>query len=339
MSSDTTPSSFSLRSLAPIAPVAVVSAGLLWAFGSTLVELSQAWNNPTYSHGWLVPLFAAFLLWMRRDQFEADKAQPSFWGLLLLAAGLALWLVGTYWHYVWLGPISFIPCVAGVVLIFGGWAGWKWAWPSVMFLAFMVPLPFRLANALSGPLQRLATVCSTFVMQCLGLPALAEGNVILLNDHQIGIVEACSGLRMLVVFFALSTAVVLVINRHWVDRVILLVSAVPIALIANIARVTITGIMYEMDQSDAAFHFYHDLAGWLMMPLALGLLWAELALLNVLFIDAPAEPARPAPSPARKARQAPAPAAPRPPRQRAVTNNRPAAQPQQQAPASGGPAR
>src|SRR5262245_48198023 len=257
MSSDTTPS-FSLRSLAPLAPAAIVSAALLWAFAPTFVELSQAWNNPTYSHGWLVPVFAAFLLWMRREQLEADRLQPSFWGLALLAAGLGLRLVGSYWHFVWLEPISFIPCVAGVILLFGGWAGWKWAWPSVLFLAFMVPLPYRLANAMSGPLQRLATVSSTFVMQAMGLPALAEGNTILLNDNQIGIVEACSGLRMLVVFFALSTAVVLVINRHWLDRVILLVSAVPIALVANIFRVTITGVMYEMGYDEAASHFFHD---------------------------------------------------------------------------------
>src|SRR5262249_8395944 len=153
--------------------------------------------------------------------------------------------------------LSIVPCAAGIVLLFGGRAAWRWAWPAVLFLCFMIPLPYRVANALSGPLQWLATITSTFIMQVLGLPALAEGNVILLNDHQIGIAEACSGLRMLVVFFALSTAVVLVIQRHWIDKTIIMLSAIPIALISNIIRVTVTGVMYELGQSEMANAFFH----------------------------------------------------------------------------------
>jgi exosortase len=281
------------QSLGALAPFALPLACLAWAFWTTLVELAQTWNsNPQYSHGFLVPAFAAFLLYLRRDQIDPEGMRRGAWfrllgaGLLLL--GVAVRLAGTWWFYVSADPISLLPCLAGVVLLVGGRAAWRWAWPAVLFLAFMIPLPFRVASALSGPLQRLATVTSTYVMQTLGLPALAEGNVILLNEHQIGIVEACSGLRMLVVFFALSTAMVLVVRRHWLDRVLILASAVPIALVSNIGRVTGTGVMYEMGYSEMANHFFHDAAGWLMMPMALGMLWAELWLLSHLFLDAPA---------------------------------------------------
>jgi exosortase len=240
----------------------------------------------------------------------------------LLALGLALRLFGTFWHFISLDAISIVPTVAGLTLLLGGRAGWRWAWPGVLFLAFMIPLPFSVAGAMSGPLQRLATVSSTFVMQTLGMPALAEGNVIRLNDHEIGIVEACSGLRMLVVFIALATAVTLVIRRHWIDRVLILASAVPIALLSNMIRVTVTGIMYEAGYSEMASHFFHDVAGWLMMPLALGMLGLELKVLSWLFVEAPAAPARqaaPRPTRARPAPRTRRPAA-RPAEKRQVEN-------------------
>jgi exosortase len=300
-----------LRNLAPLALPLVC---LAWAFWPTFVELVVTWKtSPQYSHGFLVPVFAAFLLWTRRDRLPAaaspDDVRFRAAGAAVLLLGVAVRLMGTYWFFNSADAISILPCVAGVVLLVGGRDVWRWAWPGVLFLAFMIPLPFRVANALSEPLQRLATVSSTFVMQTLGLPALAEGNVILLNEHLIGIVEACSGLRMLVVFFALSTAMVLVVRRHWVDRVIILLSAAPIAVISNILRVTVTGVMYDLGYSEMASHFFHDVAGWLMMPLALGMLWAELWFLGKLFIDAPA--VRPAAA-ATAQRTSPAPRPPMP---------------------------
>jgi exosortase len=285
----TTPAAAPRLRVAPLAPLVLTLAALTWTYWTTLVDLAQTWSsNPQYSHGFLVPVFAGFLLWLRRDRLDPAALRPSWWGLVLIAAGLALRLFATYKYFVSVDGISLLPCIAGLVLLLGGRAAWRWAWPAVFFLGFMIPLPYTLANALSGPLQHLATVTSTYVMQTLGMPALAEGNVILLEENQIGIVEACSGLRMLVVFFALATAVVLVVSRHWLDRVLIVASAIPIALAANIIRITTTGVMYEMGQSEMANHFFHDVAGWLMMPLALGMLWVELKVLGRLVIEVPA---------------------------------------------------
>jgi exosortase len=146
--------------------------------------------------------------------------------------------------------------------------------------------------ALTDPLQRIATLASTFALQTIGLPALADGNVILLNDVELGIVEACSGLRMLVIFFALSTAVVLVIKRRPWEKALLVASAVPIALVANVTRITVTGVLHETAGREIADAVFHDLAGWLMMPLALGLLWVELKLLSRLLLDTAPGPVR-----------------------------------------------
>ncbi len=219
---------------------------------------------------------------------QIENSQPNFvLGLILLTAGISLRLFGSCYYYVWLEPISIVPSVAGLVLLIGGSGAWKWAWPSVLFLSFMVPLPYRVDTALAGPLQRLATVVSTFLMQVIGLPALAEGNTILVNDHTLGIVEACSGLRMLVVFFALSTAVVMVIQRPWLDKLIVLMSSIPIALFCNVIRILVTGILFEATSSEWAHAFFHDAAGWMMMLLALALLAGELQLLSAIFVPIP----------------------------------------------------
>jgi exosortase len=291
-------------------------ACLVWAFWTTFADLALAWKiYPQYSHGWLVPVFAAVLLYHRRDRLDLSAFSPSLWGVPVLALGVGLRLVGAYYYYVWLDPISLVPMVLGVGLLVGGRAFGRWAWPAVLFLTFMIPLPDRVAIALSGPLQHLATVVSTFVMQVIGLPALAEGNKILLNEHEINIVEACSGLSMLFVFVALAAAMAIVVTRPLTDRIILLVSSVPIAVVANIARITVTGVLYDTVSGETAYTFYHDVAGLLMMPLALGMLWLELKLLDRLFVAVPAgayrvPPARRAPPPGRapRARQVPPPA-------------------------------
>jgi exosortase len=313
-----------------LAALALAVTAVLWAYWTTLGEMAQRWaRDPQYSHGYLVPFFALALLWLRRTKLASATTQGSWWGVPLLAAGIALRLIGGFYCYIWLDAISLLPCLAGLVLILGGRPAWGWSWPAIAFLAFMIPLPYRFSVALAGPLQNFATICSTFCLQTLGLPALAEGNVILLNEVEIGIVEACSGLRMLVIFFALSTGFALVIRRALWEKLLIVASAVPIALVVNVIRITTTGVLYQTAGNEWAHAVFHDLAGWLMMPLALGILGLELKLLKNLFLDPPpVDPARltyglRAPQPA-GAPRAPAPVvqpAPRASRRRQPTFN------------------
>jgi exosortase len=276
-----------------LVPALLAGGCLAWAFGSTLAGLAQVWKtNDQYSHGYLVPFFAAFLLWLRRDKLDTSALRSSFLvGLPLLAVGIALRLAGVYYFFMWLDPIALLPCLAGACWLLGGRAAWRWAWPSILFLGFMIPLPYRLASALSGPLQRVGTEVSTFLMQTIGLPAISEGTTIWLQDIPINIVEACSGLRMLMVFVALATAVALVARRPFLDKGLLVLSSVPIAVVSNIIRITLTGVLYQKVSSEAAHAFFHDFAGWLMMPLALVMLGIELKLLtHLLIVPPPAAP-------------------------------------------------
>jgi exosortase len=261
---------------------------LAWSYWTTFATLAHRWHHePQYSHGYLVPVFSLILLWFRRDLLDWSVFRPNWLGLPLLLAGVASRLVGAYYYVEWFDDLSIVPTLAGLCLLFGGFAAFRWMWPAIGFLVFMIPLPYRLEVAMAHPLQRIATIASCYSMQTLGMPALSEGNVILLDEIRIGVVEACSGLRMLVIFFALSSAVAVLIDRPIWERCLIVVSAIPIALLSNLIRIVVTGILHRTANSELADWVFHDVAGWLMMPLALGMLWVELWILSRLFVDVP----------------------------------------------------
>jgi exosortase len=256
--------------------------------------MAERWaTDPQYSHGFLVPLFAAALLWFRRADRPRGPLAPDWWGLTLLGGASALRLVAAYFYIDPLDAFSLLSALAGAVLLMGGWPALRWAWPGVAFLGFMLPLPYQVETALGVPLRRFATLASTYALETLGYPALAEGNVIRIDDVRLGVIDACSGLGMLMTFFALATAVAVVVRRRWVDRLVLVLSAIPIAVLANVARITASGAAFTVVRDEGWRHFIHDLTGWLMMPLALGLLWLELMVIDWLLVPAEA----PAPLP------------------------------------------
>lgn len=271
-------------------PVAVLAGllgvGLTWFYWPVLEEMFKRWSSdPRYAHGYLVPVFSLVLLWLRRDRLAAVAPHSSGSGLVLIGLALALRMGGAYIYFDWLETVSILPAVAGLSVLIWGWPSLRWSWPAIAFLIFMVPLPYRVEGALAYPLQRVATKVSTYGLQTLGFPALAEGNVIHLNEVELGVVEACSGLSMLFTFFAMASGMVLVIRRPWLDKLFIVASAIPIALIVNIIRITVTGVLHELVGSRMANLVFHDLAGWLMMPMAMGLLWFELELLSRLLVE------------------------------------------------------
>ena len=136
--------------------------------------------------------------------------------------------------------------VAGLLLAFGGWHLLRVALPAVVFLFFMLPLPPSINQWLAGPLQKLATDGSVMMLQILGMPVLAEGNVILIGDNQLEVARACNGLSMLLSFVVMITAAAILLDRSIIERVVLLLSVVPIALASNIIRITATAVAYSL---------------------------------------------------------------------------------------------
>jgi exosortase len=265
-----------------------VTLVLVLAYWHTLHYTSSYWTSPEYSHGYLVPVFAAILLWLRRESFDRANAAEAWSGVGLIALGFLLRLGGSYIGSPPAEMISFLPAIIGVFLLVGGWSLLRWAGPAVGFLIFMFPLPEGLSVRLLQPLQKVATVASTFALQTMGIAAVREGNRIDVGEFgqtQLGVVDACSGLRMSTIFLALAVAITLVTKRPWWERAIIILSAIPIALFVNVVRITVTGVLYLTSGKEIAEAVFHDLAGWIMMPMALGLLFLELQLLSNVFIE------------------------------------------------------
>lgn len=274
---------------------ALLGAAILWAEWPALAEMAQRWRfDARYSHGFVVPILAGYLVWRQgRPEFRPGRSAAAA-AIGLFLAGAALKVLGSAIFLSWLDAAALMPWLAGLALLVGGWPLLGRTWPAIAFLVFMIPLPYRVEVALGAPMQRLATDASTYLLQTIGLPATAEGTVIALDDARtIAVVEACNGLGMLFTFACYATAAALLIRRPAVDRLILLAGAAPLALGANILRITSTGLMHRYSGNHAADVLFHDVAGWLMMPVALLAFWGELKLLDLIFVEADGSAARP----------------------------------------------
>ncbi|MBN1854026.1 MAG: exosortase/archaeosortase family protein [Pirellulales bacterium] len=255
-----------------------------WAYWPTLREIVHQWNRtPDYSHGFLVVPIAVLFLWARRSSFPKSDLRPSIFGgaLLLLACVLRI-LAGRYY----LTPLDgwTIPFwVAGSVWLLYGKRCFFWSMPSIIFLWFMVPIPFAAERWLSVPAQGIATKLSTVVLQMLGQSAVAEGHTIWLGEHQLFVEDACSGLRIFFGIFALAFAFVLFSRWSFWQKLLVLVAAVPVAIIANVTRIVVTGLLYQLVSQSSAMRFCHDISGFVMIPFAAGLFWLFLIYLERLF--------------------------------------------------------
>lgn len=273
---------------------------LLVAYFDMFALTSAAWfgRDSLYAHGWIIPLIAFGILWLRWEPFGPVPAKERWIGVALLALGLGSRLVAAKWSIYPIDRLSFLPSIFGVFMMVGGLRAMRWAWPALVFLVFMFPLPHALEESILNRLQRVATISSTFVLQTMGVAAFRDGNLIILpgSDQPMNVAEGCAGLRMATIFGALAVAMVFVIERPWWDKVVILLSAFPIAVIVNIVRITATGLLFMMfgDQNESVHKIMHDWAGLLiMMPLAMVLLWLELQILERLTVPIDSAQLRP----------------------------------------------
>jgi exosortase len=270
----------------PLITLGILTLLLVLAYLDTFSLVMEEWSNPLYSHGYIVPIFAIGLLWVRFQPFRPVPAIERWIGLGILILGLSIRLLGIYMTMAPVDRYSFLIAICGVFMLVGGWQTIRWAGPALGFLILMFPLPSVLEHNILWRLQTLASVGSTFILQTMGVAAFREGNLIKVPGANLNIADACSGLRMLTIFGALAVAMVFLVERPWWDKFIILLSAIPIALIVNIIRITATGLLYMWVGPDNEFaqKLGHDWAGYFMMPLALGFLWIELQILERLTV-------------------------------------------------------
>jgi exosortase len=254
------------------------------------VERWQGDDN--YGHGWFVIPIALAILWQRRDRLAGLQSTTN-WLRFLPLAGL---LLARYWLYekneFWI-ECATIPVAFGcLAYALGGWPLIRWSWPALIFLFFMLPLPPSLNNVLAGSLQTFATYGSVNLLYAIGMTVISEGNVILVRDQRLEVAEACRGLSMLLSFATLITAMVILVRRPIWERVVLLVSIIPIALVCNIIRIAVTAVCYAKFGHEVKA--VHDWAGLAMMPLALGFVVLEMKIMSWLVVEVDLEESSPA---------------------------------------------
>ncbi|HEV3436292.1 MAG TPA: exosortase/archaeosortase family protein [Gemmata sp.] len=275
-----------VRSSNWIAAAVVLLAALAFAYKPLFEESYRNWLKPDYSHGFLVPLFSAYLIYRSWPESPRKIRWPNLWGLAFLVVGLAIFLIIGSLNYAkeWIQGLSLVINLCGVVVLLGGWSALKWAWPAVAFLIFMFPLPYKVEIALGGYLQKIAAMGSEFVLQTIGYPTYREGVILHVKDRPLEIEKACNGLSMLLTFVALSVGMAIVVKRPWLDRILLLVAAIPVAILANVIRISLTGVLYSEGGKELGDKVFHDFAGWMMMPIALVILWLGLKVLDWVWV-------------------------------------------------------
>ena len=254
------------------------------------------WHEPSYSHGFLVLPIAGLILWLRRDQLASVAIRPNVLGWVGLAAILAVRWVLYERNELWAEQATIPLVAASLVLAFGGWPLLWWAAPGLLFSLLMLPLPPRINLILAAPLQTIATLASAGILALTGLPVLSEGHIIFVGTEPLEVARACNGLSMLLSFVTLITAVVLLArDRPTWERIVLLLSTIPIALTSNILRIVVTAWCYYLFGPKSVVNYGfgkttvgdlgHDAAGWGMMPIALGLVLLELKVLSWLIVS------------------------------------------------------
>ncbi len=240
---------------------------VFWALGG------DWYNDPDYSHGFLVPFLSGYFIWERWDALKKQVISPSFWGVALLGIGLFSLVVGLVGAELYVQRMSFLVVVAGLVLLFGGWGLlWSLSLP-IAFLIFMIPLPAIVVNTIAFPLQLFAAQSAAFCLFSLGIPVLREGNLIVLAATTLEVAEACSGLRSLLSLLALGTVYGYFSQDILWKRWALVFLSIPIAIVANAIRVSGTGILAHYFGVEAAEGFYHTFEGWLVFVVAFVLLF------------------------------------------------------------------
>ena len=237
---------------------------LIVGYGNSLIETAKFWMSPNgkYAHGWLIPGFTLYLLWVRRESVGEVPANDRWWGVLMLSGALALRLLATYFPNLTPEMYSFVPAVAGIFLMVGGWNMMRWAGAPIAFLILMYPLPSFADTLLLQSLQKFATYASNYTLQTLGVACHAEGNTIFVSETEtpMGVVEQCSGLRMLTIFVALCVAMGFLTNRPIWERIVVAISSVPIAVASNVFRITLTGLAHLVVSPETAGKLGHDMA-------------------------------------------------------------------------------
>ena len=251
-------------------PYAIIAALLVAIYYRIAGKLVYDWYTiPDYSHGFLVPLFSAYLIWDKRKALSQTPVSASWGGLPLIVFSLILLILGVYGVELFTTRMSFIFLMAGLIWTFFGRQMLRELRFPLLILIVAIPIPAIIFNHITFPLQLMASRIASDILPMLGVPVLQEGNVIQLPVMKLEVAEACSGIRSLMSLFALAIFYGYFLERSTRRRVILALASIPIAVAANVVRIVGTGLCVQYWNPDKAVGFFHEFSGWVMFVISL----------------------------------------------------------------------
>lgn len=266
-----------------MAVIALILVALLgYMYADSLVFLFAQWGSDDYSHGMFVPVVSAVLVWQRRHQCARSGPSPSWWGPVIVFAGILLYLVGNLATLYVILHLSLWLVLVGLALSFLGTRTVRELLFPLTYLLTSVPLPVFFHNALSSLLQLWSSTLGVGVLQAIGVTAFREGNVIDLGPVQLQVAEACSGIRYLFPLTSLALLCAYLFRDRLWKRIVLVLSALPIAVFINGLRIGIVGVLVDVYGPQAADGFLHLFEGWVLFVATLALLLAEMWVLSLV---------------------------------------------------------
>ncbi|MGC2333917.1 MAG: exosortase, partial [Candidatus Acidiferrales bacterium] len=249
---------------------------ILLLYASVLKHLVlQWWTDADYGHGFFVPLFSGYILWRERGRWTRTEIKPANFGFAVTIGAIGLLIFGSLGAELFTSRFSLLVLLAGMILFLGGWKMLRAVFFPLGYLIWMIPVPAIIYNQITFPLQLIASRLATSWLELVQVPVLRDGNILVMSNYSLEVVEACSGIRSLMTLMALAVAYgYLVSPRRWV-RYVLAVLMVPIAIFTNAIRIMVAAILARHFGPAAAEGFLHEFSGWAIFLVALLLMFGS----------------------------------------------------------------
>ena len=257
--------------------LALLALLLVFAFQDGLSQMIGQWTREEYSHGYLIPLIALFLIWRNRFGLAESGQQGTWVGVLVVAVGLAMFFMGELGTIYTVIQYAFLVTIFGIGLACFGWGGMRFLWVPLLYLAFMIPLPGFLYNGLSSDLQLISSQLGVALIRLFDISVFLSGNVIDLGVYKLQVAEACSGLRYLFPLMSFGFLCAYLFQGPFWQKAVLFLSTIPITILMNSFRIGVIGVLVEHYGIEMAEGFLHQFEGWIIFIACLlvlfGLVW------------------------------------------------------------------
>ena len=262
----------------------ITAAVILIVYLPVLIDLVKDWaTDGNYSHGFLIPLISGYLIWRKRGELAALEIKPSRTGIIFTVIGILLFIVGNGASEYFTVRVSLVVVIFGLTLYFFGNQIIRRTWFEILFLVFMIPIPYVLYYSATFPMQLLASKVTSTILNLIGMPVLRQGNILHLPNQSLEVAEACSGMRSMMSLLALGAIYAYITQRKLLPKIILFLSTIPIAVCGNVFRVFATGIIVYLWDVKITEQPWHTIMGASVFIIAFLLMFLVGAILSRIF--------------------------------------------------------